>query len=53
MLAFSFQQIRNTLVQVMDATKMELESETFDYVLDKGTLDALMVQKFVTSSESF
>ncbi len=27
---------------VMDATKMTYEDETFDVVIDKGTLDALM-----------
>ena len=27
----------------MDATNMTFEDQTFDVVLDKGTLDALMV----------
>ena len=29
----------------MDATKMTFESEYFDVIIDKGTLDALIVKK--------
>jgi hypothetical protein len=30
----------------MDATAMSFDDDQFDFVIDKGTLDALMVKKY-------
>jgi hypothetical protein len=36
--------------EVMDATKMTYKDHTFDYIIDKGTMDALIAGKDLTLS---
>ena len=37
----------------MDVRKMDFEDESFDVIIDKGLLDAILVLYIITSVENF